>query len=435
MTDKGRVNSHRTDLGSLVPESVLDLQHQLLGLKRLVRHAWKHFSEDRCFEEAASLGYTSLLAMVPLFAVIFGIIAAFPVFSHWSEQLKSFIFTNFIPASGEQIQDYLNNFLASTGGLALPGTVFLIITALLLMLRIEQAFNRIWRVDLSRGVVNRIVMYWAVLTLGPLLIGTALAISVQNVFDPLGLGSVAVGLGQKGGIFFLYWAMFTLMFVLVPNRKVLFRHALAGALLSTILFELAKAGFVTYISHANYTVIYGALATIPIFLFWLYLVWTVILFGASLAASLTTFPDSERDQAQWPARLDFQMAYRLVGHLWQAQRRGENRSDIELLALEPNCHERQLQHLLHQLEETRIVARDEGGVWRLARDMEELTLGDLYSGGSFHLPVGSAEPVVINSPWDSTFSTAMHEVEQTGLAGLKKPLRGMYLAAPQAAKS
>jgi len=367
-----------------------------------------------------------------LFAVIFGIIAAFPVFSRWSEQLKSFIFTNFLPASGQQIEEYLNNFLASTGGLALPGTVFLFITALLVMFRIETAFNRIWRVDRSRGLVNRIVMYWAVLTLGPLLIGAALALSVQKVFDPLGLGNAALTLGHKGGIFFLYWAMFTFMFVLVPNRKVLFRHALAGALLSTILFELAKTGFVTYISHANYAVIYGALATIPIFLFWLYLVWTVILFGASLAASLTTFPDSERNRSQWPAHLDFQMAYRLVGHLWQAQRTGEHCSDTQLLSLEPKCNERQLQHLLHQLEDARIVARDEDGEWRLARDTEELTLAGLYAGGSFHLPMVSTEPVSTDSPWDGEFSAVLRDVEQKGLASLGKPLRGMYLAAQAA---
>jgi membrane protein len=239
-----------------------------------------------------------LLALVPLLAVIFGIIAAFPVFAHWSDQLKSFIFTNFLPASGQQVEAYLNTFLASTSGLALPGTVFLIITALMLMFSIELAFNRIWRVDRSRSLMNRIVMYWAVLTLGPLLMGAAIAMSVQNFIDPLALENSVGIIGQKAGVFLLSWIAFTLMFLLVPNRKVFLRDALAGALLSAVLFELAKAGFVTYVSHANFTVIYGALATIPIFLFWLYLVWIVI-----CLAPLCQPPDHVCRQREGPERV------------------------------------------------------------------------------------------------------------------------------------
>ena len=142
-----------------MPQSItpaFDLQHHLVSLKRLARHVWKHFREDRCFEEAASLGYTSLLAIVPLLAVIFGIVAAFPVFSDWSNQLKSFLFSQFLPTTGEQVGEYINTFLASASSLTLPGTIFLIITALLLMFQIERAFNRIWRVDRSRSVLNRV---------------------------------------------------------------------------------------------------------------------------------------------------------------------------------------------------------------------------------------------------------------------------------------
>jgi len=418
--------SHSIDRTGEMTESAIDIQVHLMRLKRLARHVWKHFSEDRCFEEAASLGYTSLLAMVPLMAVIFGIVAAFPVFSEWSDQLKLFIFKNLLPSAGEQVGDYLNTFLDSASGLTLPGTVFLVITALLLMFRIELAFNRIWRVDRSRTLTSRIVMYWAVLTLGPLMIGAAIALSVQKVFGSISLESMVSPLGYKAGTFLLSWMVFTLMFVLVPHRRVLFRNALFGAFLSTVLFDLAKLGFVAYVSNANYTVIYGALATIPIFLFWLYLVWVVILLGASLAASLTTFADSERARIKWPERQDFQLLYRLVGHLWQAQRSGANLSDTQLLTLEPHSNERQLQVLLHQLESALIVARDEEGDWRLARDLEELTLSNLYCSGIYHLPIVSMEPVPVDSPWDRNFADALAEVEKHGLGGLNKVLRDMY---------
>ena len=406
--------------------SKVDLQALLVRLKRLMRHAWKHFSEDRCFEEAASLGYTSLLAMVPLLAVIFGVVAAFPVFSEWSNKLRSFIFTNFVPAASGDIETYLNTFLASVSGLTLPGTVFLILTALLLMFRIEVAFNRIWRVDRSRTVMNRVVMYWAVLTLGPVLIGGAIALSAQNIFRPLGLDGMASPALHRMGVFVLQWMMFTLLFLLVPNRPVRIGHAMVGALLSALLFEIAKAGFVAYISNANYAVIYGALATLPIFLFWLYLIWIVILFGASLSASLTTFADSEKELIIWPDKLDFQLVFRLVGHLWVAQRAGEKRSDTELMALEPHANNRQVQHLLRQMEVAKIVGRAGGENWVLLRDLEELQLSDLYGSGSHHLPRVDVEVLPVESEWDRVFARVMKEVMQHGLARMDQPLRPLY---------
>ncbi len=402
-----------------------EMQAQLLRLKCLARHVWQHFREDRCFEEAASLGYTSLLAMVPLLAVIFGIVAAFPVFADWSANLKSFIFSNFMPSASEQLENYLQTFLASVSSLTLPGTVFLIITALLLMFRIEVAFNRIWRVDRSRTLTNRVVMYWAVLTLGPLLIGSAIALSAQSFINPILEQNEFAPVWHRLGALLLSWTVFTLIFYLVPHRPVMFRHALVGALLSTLLYELAKLGFVAYISNANYAVIYGALATIPIFLFWLYLVWVVVLLGASLAASLTTYDDTERARGEWPESRNFQLLFRVVGHLWHAQLEGGKLSDTQLLAMQPKAGDRQLQGLLHDLETSRIVARDDEGEWRLARDLHELSFADLYRSGQYHLPVPSEE-LPVESPWDSEFATALTEIYHRGTKELERPLRPMY---------
>ena len=283
-------------------------------VKRLAAHVWRHFSEDRLFDEAASMSYTSLLSMVPLLAVVFGVASAFPVFQHWSEQLQSFVFANFVPASGDQIQVYLASFLASVSKLTLPGTLFLILTALLLMVRIERAFNVIWRVPTARSIRNRVVMYWAVLTLGPLALGAAIALSAQPVFEQVMVGASTHSNWRSLGIFSLSWLTFTLMFLLVPNRRVRFTHAAVGALVSAVLFGIAKKAFVAFVANASFNVIYGALASIPIFLFWLYLVWVVILLGASLAASLTTFNDRKADWG-WPKKLEFLLAYRLVGYL------------------------------------------------------------------------------------------------------------------------
>lgn len=398
--------------------------------KRLARHMWAHFQEDRCFEEAASLGYTSLLSMIPLLAVVFGIVSIFPVFEQWSDRLRSFIFDNFLPESGEQVVPYINTFLDSVSGLTLPGTLMLIVTALLLMVRIEAAFNRIWRVDRNRSVTNRVVMYWAVLTLAPLLTAAAIALSAQKLFGSSGLVATLPPWVQDLGILLLTWLLFTLFFMLVPNRSVRFRHAALGALLTTVLFTLARAGFVAYVSNASYTVIYGALATIPIFLVWLYLVWIVVLLGASLAASLTTFSDYGRYDSDWPARWEFQLAYRLVGHLGEAQKAGVSLSREKLMELEPRASELQIVRLLNLLREARVTSRDEDGRWMLARDLAEISLGDLYLLGDFYLPVAEIDELPQDSRWDQAYLRSLEHIRRQSQGVWDQPLKDLYGEAP-----
>ena len=407
-------------------KSATDLPRQLKRGKRLALHVWKHFQEDRCFEEAASLSYTSLLAMVPLLAVVFGIVSAFPVFDQWSDRLQAFIFDNFMPETGEQIVPYLDTFLNSVSSLTLPGTIMLIVTALLLMVRIEVAFNRIWRVDQNRSLLNRITMYWAVLTLGPILIAAAVALGASKVF-----GAIEGGLSPAFmtiGMFLLYWMVFALFFLLVPNRRVQIKHALIGAFLSTVLFELAKAGFVGYVSNTNYKVIYGALATIPIFLFWLYLVWNVVLFGASLAASLTTFSDYSRYETEWPERWEFQLTFRLLGHLFNAQREGVALSREQFLELEPQASELQIVRLLSQLRKHNVVSLDDQGDCLLSRDLEDLTLGNLYEYGDYFLPLGDIAQLPVESDWDRSYVACLKEVYEQGHSSWERPLRHMYMS-------
>jgi len=413
----------------------LNLPQQVRWVNRLASHVWKHFQEDRCLEEAASLSYTSLLAMVPLLAVVFGIIAAFPVFSEWSANLKAFIFDTFMPAIGEQIVPYIDTFLESISSLTLPATIILVVTALLLMIRIEVAFNRIWRVDRSRTLVNRIVMYWAVLTLGPVLIGAAIALSVQKVLGVVGIQEAVSPALHRIGIFLLSWLAISLCFWFVPNRRVQIKHALIGAFLSTILFELAKAGFIAYISHANYKVIYGALATVPIFLLWIYIVWNVILFGASLAASLTTFSDYRKYETDWPKRWEFQLTYRLVGHLWNAQRDGKALSNGELLDLEQQASELQIVNLMSRMGDCHIVNTDENGSWILTRDLEDLSLGDLYSQGDFYLPLEEIGQLPRETGWDQAFVASLAHIRKHGQVEWERSLRSMYLRTDDVGKT
>jgi membrane protein len=373
------------------------------------------------FDEAASLSYTSLLSMVPLLAVVFGVASIFPVYQQWSEQLQNFIFTNFVPASGDQIQAYLIGFLESVGKLTLTGTLVLIVTALLLMIRIERTFNLIWRVPASRSIANRVVMYWAVLTLGPLVLGATVALSAQPVFEQVAMGAATHSSWRELGIFSLSWLAFTLMFLLVPNRRVHLSHALVGAFLSAILFALAKKAFVTFVANASFNVIYGALATIPIFLLWLYLVWIVVILGASLTASLTTFNDRNVDWG-WPKKWGFLLAYRLVGYLWKAQRQGTALPAEELLGLLEGVTEPVLAGQLGLMTEAGFITRDEEGNWLLCRDLDSISLLDLYHAGEYYLPVGDKLEIPSKSEWDSAFfrSISMSKLN------MQQSLKSMY---------
>lgn len=399
--------------------NVLESFSSIPRVRRLAAHVWRHFSEDRLFDEAASLSYTSLLSMVPLLAVVFGVASIFPVFQQWSEQLKTFVFTNFVPASGDQIQSYVAVFLESVGKLTLSGTLVLIITALLLMVRIEQTFNLIWRVPTARSIGNRVVMYWAVLTLGPMALGAAVALSAQPVFEQVAVGAATHSNWRAFGVFSLTWLAFTLMFFLVPNRRVHFSHAVIGAFLSAILFGLAKKAFVTFVANASFNVIYGALATIPIFLFWLYLVWIVVLLGASLAASLTTFNDRKVDWG-WPKKWTFLLAYRLVGYLWKAQTEGKALSVERLLELLEGVTEPVLAGQLQFLFEAGLVTRNEEGGWLLCRDLDSVSLLDLYQAGEYYLPIGEELEIPSRSEWDAVFFRSVSEHDLNMQQSLKK---------------
>lgn len=370
--------------------------------RRLAHHAWTHFKEDRCFAEAAYLSYTSLLSLVPLLAVIFGIVSAFPVFDSWSEQLKTMVFQNLVPEASSQLASTFDQFLSSVNKLTLTGTIVLIVTALMLMMRIEKSLNLIWRVPKSRPLVKKITMYWAVLTLGPLALGGAAALSAQPLFDTLGGNIMDASALADVGVFLLTWLAFGLMFLLVPNCKVPVSYAALGALLSTTLFTVAKFGFVVYVSRASYSVIYGALATVPIFLLWLYIVWTVILLGAILAAALTTFSDQGADW-EWPDTWQFLLVFRLLGHLHEAQIKGEAMSLETLLEEEPGVPSSRLQDMLRKLLDQNLIAQDQEGDWLLKRDLSRFTLRDLYTAGDYHLPIGKDLDVPSTSPWDGAF--------------------------------
>ncbi|NCO20165.1 MAG: YihY family inner membrane protein, partial [Gammaproteobacteria bacterium] len=360
--------------------------------------------------------------------------SAFPVFDYGVEQLQDFIFSNFVPAAGDVVREYLNQFIARSTGLTGTGTLFLVVTAIILMATIEKSLNRIWRVDRVRHPTSRLVMYWAVLTLGPMLLGGSLGLTSYLAALPLLAPEFARGTLQSGLLLMtpplVALAAFTLIFLLVPNRRVHWRHALAGAAFSALAFELSKRGFVLYISNfPTYERLYGALATIPIFLVWIYVSWVVILLGASLSAALTTF-NYRRANWHWNPRQHLLLVLRLVEHLWRAQINGRGITTLEFLELEPAATDREIQSLLQPLESAGLVHRDESGCWFLSADLGEITLGELYQALDLVLPLGELDPLPDAEQERHPRLTALRELERQSATIMNQNLKSLVERSP-----
>lgn len=376
-------------------ERVLQIRRWLSGREReriiaLARYLWRRFLEDRCFETAGALSYTTVFALVPLTAVALAVLSAFPVFGTWTTALTDFVFSNFVPESARAVEAYILGFASGVGGLTLAGATALFLAALLTLGGIESTFNRIWRVPRARPPVMRLLVYWTLLTLGTLLLAAALgftsyfvATSFQQAGDPAGLVQRALRLLPT----LMTLGAFTLAFMVVPNRRVEFRHALAGAALAAVLFEFTKLGLTLYLRNVpTYQQLYGALAVIPIFLIWVYLSWVAILLGASLAASLSGFRFQPR-ALRLPEGFELYGMLRLLGRLRQAQRDGAVLHLADLHALEPILSDDQLQDMLRLLGQRKVIRREEDGGWLLARDLNHLHLSELYEAGGVRIPV------------------------------------------------
>lgn len=236
---------------------------------------------------AAALAYATLLALVPLVTVAFSALSMFPVFGDWATSLETFVYKNFVPAAGDVIQDHLQRFTEHTGRLTAIGLIFLVVTALLLLFTIEETFNEIWHVKESRSITQRVLSYWAVLTLGPLLVGASLSLSSYLLSLTLMSDQAVLAQAQSyllSALPFVFVGLaFVLMYMVVPNCEVRLMHAVIGGIVAAMLFELSKRAFAWFVlNFTSYQVIYGALATIPIFLIWIYISWLVVLIGATV---------------------------------------------------------------------------------------------------------------------------------------------------------
>ncbi len=259
--------------------------------RAFLAYALKRFVDDRCPGIAATLSYTSLLALVPLAAIAFAVLAVFPVFEGVREEIQAFVFNNFVPDTGERLAEHFDAFVDNAGDLTTVGIVGLVVTATMLLATIGSTLNTIFRVARPRRLLSRLFVYAGVIILGPLVLGASvsLATNIPALAKQVGIDAFTGlygGLGWSVPVLIVVVA-FSLLYALVPNRTVPWRDAIAGGMAAGILFLALRWAFAVYlVTFPVYRTIYGALAVVPIFLVWMYLSWAAVLFGAVLTASL-----------------------------------------------------------------------------------------------------------------------------------------------------
>ncbi len=352
---------------------------ELLG--RFALYVGRRFSDDNCFNLAASLAYTTLLALVPLLTIALTVVAAFPVFREFTAGLDDFFRRDVLPpALAKAVAGYLQQFARSAAGLTAVGIVFLAATAVMLMMTIERAFNTIWRVRRPRPLAFRVLTYWGVLTLGPLLIGLSLTVTSYVVSASLGLARQVPG-GDTALAslvpLVLTTAAFTLAYYVVPNRPMQLRHAAIGGLAAAVMFEVMKRGFAVYLTNfPTYTLVYGAFAVIPVFLIWIYASWVVALLGAVITALAPDFRLA-REAREMQGAISFGATLAVLRVLLRAQRAARTPRTREILA-EARTPREAGERILEELAAAGWVARVVGDRWALACDPDVVTIADVF---------------------------------------------------------
>jgi membrane protein len=284
-----------------------------MRLAVFLKHSVKRFIADRCLTGASALSYATLVSLVPLTAVVLAIFSGFPFFGGARDRFLVILLDNFVPEVGEEAAAWFKHVATTAAQTTAVGGIALVVTSILLLATIEEELHVIWRVTTPRPWVQRVLAYWTVLTLGPLLLGVGLSLS--GYFNAIGraLGVDVMVIERTTDAWFasipglvpfiLETVAFTLLYCLIPNCLVRLRDGAIGALAAAALLEGLKLAFALFVSRlSSYSAVYGALAGIPIVLLWMYIFWSVVLFGAEIAAGLAQRWDDEGDAPRFGAR-------------------------------------------------------------------------------------------------------------------------------------
>jgi membrane protein len=397
--------------------------------KSFFRFLGRRFLDDRLFEAAGALSYTTVFALVPLVMVVFGVLSAFPAFGDWTKALTDYIFANFVPSAAESLQGNLADITERTKTLTTAGVIALIVSLLITLHSVEATFNRIWRVKTARPKVGRFLVYWTVLTLGGLVAAASLALSTR--FFALAIFETETGrwlesLMLRLAPMAIELLAFAAIFKVVPHRTVQWRHAFAGAALSVMLFELMKWGIGLYLGSFNsYQKIYGAFAAAPILLLWIFLGWATILFGASFASSMSAFR-YQPAAMRLPVGYELYGLLRMLGRFAEYRQQGRGLHSDELQQLEPMLTDALVQEFIGELCEIGLLNRAESGEWLLSRDLDDVALGELYEACGLRVPVAEAHLPCRDDALGAVASAALDQLRMPLRELLKRKVSTIY---------
>ncbi|MBD3667944.1 MAG: YihY family inner membrane protein [Kangiella sp.] len=372
-------------------------------LKAFIKFVFIQFNRKQASAMAAELTLSNMLALVPLMTVAVSLMAVFPAFESVNAQVQSLIFDNLLPETGLAVQEHLNEYVSKSKNLSAIGFGFLIVTSLMLMRSIDRSINALWETPTQRKGIHKILAYWAMLTMAPILIAASLAAS--SYFAALPIVSHLSGVLTIGLPFILIVLAFSALYTVVPFTQVKFYKALIAATITAILFESAKYGFAIFVTKfSSYELIYGAITAIPIFFLWVYLSWSILLLGVIICFGLHRFEmDSEKHEHEFISIL------KILQFFTQAQEKESSLSLQQLKSKFSYLHEQTVRGYLEQLLRLNFLAKLESEQYCLKLTGRSLTIDEVYRRGNWRLPNNNQ---VLSDDKDDIFS---QPIEQANL--------------------
>ena len=376
------------------------------------RFVVRRFDEERVPQAASSMTFTTLLALVPVLTVMVAVASIFPVFDRWSDSFVSFVNQTIVPQGADMVFDYINDFRDQAGKLTAIGSVMLVVTSLMLIRTIDNTFNRIWRVNTQRPWMMQFLVYWALLTFGPLSLGVGISFMVGSLqgsalasFMPQWMGGVLETLGTLFFATLLLWGLYRF----VPNRFVPGRHAFIGALITAFCLETARFLFAWYMGNFDgYRSIYGAFAAVPFFLAWLNLLWTLLLGGAVLTSSLSYW-QGEAFRRDLDSSKRFDDVLKILILLNDAQEEGRALTVQEFREY-INMGYDELGELLEKLAQNGYIYNGRQG-WVLKTSADSIELGELFKLFVYRRSTGRRDEV--SRTFDAVMRPCLKNLDMT----------------------
>ena len=386
----------------------------------------RRFEADRCREQAGSLTYTTLFAVVPMLTVFLVIISSIKALEPARQQLQLLIYSNFLPKTTIAFDKALNAFTDKSSNLTVIGVLFLFITTVMMLTSIETVFNRIWRVKETRGGILGFMRYWTIISLGPILLGSAFVIS--STAASLNVLSNNFSGYELDGAFVFWCISFSLtilgFFILnwtIPNRSVPIKAAFFAGTFSATLFEMLKHLFGFVMSNfTSYEIIYGAFAAVPIFLLWIFLSWNIVLLGVEISYALTAFNADTHKQRKRHAVI---MLLDLLELFYQKQKVGQSVNESEALEVLGREEIGRWPSYVQILEKQHLIMRTDDNNYVLVRNLSQIDFWSFYSALPYPLPRRKdIEDVCGYNQWMEKIGPALIESDDYLVAKLAIPL-------------